>query len=84
MAHHNDGDAPALGKARELMRSGADLGDGARGRFDRVEPHGLDRVDDGELGLLRVERRENVAEVGRGGKLHRAFSQAEAVRRIWT
>ena len=41
-----------LGEADQRLRGAAHLGDGAGRRFDRVGPHGLDRIDDDEARRL--------------------------------
>ena len=71
VADQDHRDAAALGEGGELVRAGADLGDRARRALDVVDPHGLDRVDDGELRRLGLERGQDVAQVGFGGELAR-------------
>ena len=53
VADEDDGGASLLGEARQLLRTGADLGDRAGRGFQAVGPERLDAVDDDEFGRGR-------------------------------
>ena len=80
VADEDDGGAGLLGEARQLLRAGADLGDGAGRGFETVGPERLHAVDDDEFGRGLLQRLEDGAEVGLGGELDRRFGDAEAAR----
>ncbi len=48
VADQHQGEAAGLGEADQLGGAGADLGDGAGGAVERIQPHGLDGIDDDE------------------------------------
>ena len=77
MADEDDADALSFGEGRQLVRSGADLADRAGGAIDRVQPHGLDRIDDGEVRGFFFERCQDVSEVCFSGEFDRGVSKAE-------
>jgi hypothetical protein len=58
----------------------ANLGDRARRGLDMVGPHRLDRVDDREIGAERIERGQDVAQVGLGGKLDGGVGKPQPLR----
>ena len=81
MADQNDGGAGTLGKTDERLRRAAHLRDRAGRGFDRVGPHGLDRVDDDQARRLALAQRgDDVLDRGFGRKLDRRFRQPEAFR----
>ena len=63
VADQQDGDAAALGERDQRLRRGAHLGDRAGRAVDRVEPHGLDRIDHRER--LGASGRSSVATMSR-------------------
>ncbi len=78
VADQDDGRARALGEADQRLRAGAHLRHGAGCGFDRVGPHGLDRIDDDEPRRLALaQRRHDVLDRGLGGKLDRRACETE-------
>ena len=70
MADENDGRAAGLGEADQSLGACADLGDGARRRFGRVAPQGLNGIDDDEVGPAGIgQRRQNVFHIRLGHQL---------------
>ena len=69
VADQHQGEFAGFGEPDQFEAAGADLCDGAGGAFDGVEPHGLDRVDHhqgGVLGLFKAGG--DVADIDGGGQ----------------
>ena len=82
VADQQDRDAAPLGELDQRLRRGAHLAHRARRAVDRVEPHGLDRIDHRHLGRVGpLQGRHDVAHRGRGGELHRRVAQAQPLGR---
>ena len=78
MADQNDRRAGLLGKADQRLRAAAHLGHRAGRGFDRVGPHGLDRIDDDQPRRLAFrQRRDDVLDRGLGRELDRRVAQAQ-------
>ncbi len=78
VADQHDGEAAPLRQADQLLRRGPHLAHGPRRAVELIEIHGLDRIDDDEVGRVgAVERSCDVADAGRGGKHHRSALDAE-------
>ena len=56
---------PRAWQGDQLMRAGADLRDGTGRGLDLVGPERLDRIDDGDIRALGVERGQDVAQPSR-------------------
>ena len=68
-----------LGELDQLEAGGAHLRDRAGRAVDRVQPHGLDRVDHHQRGVAgRLQAGGDVAQVDRGGEFQRRVLHAEA------
>ena len=80
MADKDDGGAAPLGEGDQLMRAGADLRDGTGRGLDLVGPERLDRIDDGDIRALGVERGQDVAQRRLGAQPHRRIAKAKALR----
>jgi hypothetical protein len=73
-----DGGAGTLREPDQGLRGGTYLGDGAGRGFDRIGPHGLDRVDHDETRRLGVpQRRQNVLDRGLGRELDGGICDAQ-------
>jgi hypothetical protein len=69
MANKHDGEVAGLRQTDQLEGAGAHLADGAGGALDRVHPHGLDRVDHHQRGVLGLfQAGDDVANIDRGGQ----------------
>ena len=80
VADEDHGGAGRLGEADQGLGAAAHLRDGAGRRFDRLGPHGLDRVDDGEgRGLALREGGDDVLDIGLRRELDRRAGEAEAL-----
>ena len=73
MADHDDGDAVLFGECGEFVRGRADLGHGPRCGLNRVQPHGLDGIDDHKVGLFAGQCCQDIAQVGFGREFDGAF-----------
>src|SRR5260221_584202 len=81
VADENDAEAALLGEADELLRRGAYLAHRTGRAVERVDIHGLDRIDDDDIGRLgMVERGDDIADAGGGGELHRRAGDGESRR----
>ena len=80
MPHQHDRGALALGECRQFMGRGADLGYRPGGALYIVGPHGLNRIDDRQIGFFGLQRGQNIAQVGFGREFHRAFGQPQPGR----
>ena len=68
-----------LGQPDQLEAGGAHLRHGAGGAVDRVQPHGLDRIDHHQRGVAgRFQAGGDVAQVDRGGEFQRRVVHAQA------
>ncbi len=76
--HHRG--AACVWRTGQLVRGGADLADRPGRAFDVVGPHGLDRIDDREVGFLGFQRGQDVAQVGLGRQFHRGVGQPQPLR----
>ncbi len=65
-------------EAHQLLRAGADLGHGAGRGGQGVGPQRLDGIDNDDLGLFRLQGRENVAQGRRGGEGDRSLGDLQA------
>ena len=76
-----------LGEADQRLSRASDLAYRARRGFDRVAPHGLDRIDDHEFRRVAgAQSRDDILDQGLGRKLHRraCASPSRAARsRTW-
>ena len=82
VADEDHGRAGRLGEADQGLGAAAHLRDGAGRRFDRLGPHGLDRIDDGEgRGLALREGGDDVLDIGLGGELDRRARRGRGARR---
>ncbi len=80
MADEDHRRAAALREPDQRLRRAAHLGDGSGRRFDRLGPHRLDRVDDGERRRLPLgKRRDDVLDIGLGCELDQGVAEAEAL-----
>ena len=80
VADEDHGGAGRLGETDQGLGAAAHLRDGAGRRFDRLRPHGLDRVDDGEgRGLALREGGDDVLDIGLRRELDRRAGEAEAL-----
>ena len=61
------------------MRGRADLTDRPRRAFDRIQPHGLDRVDHGDIRTFGLEHRQDIAQAGLGRQFHRRIRQPQTL-----
>ena len=77
MTHQHDRGALAFGECGQLMRRSADLRHRTGGGFDVVGPHRLDGIDDRQIGFFRLQRGQNIAQVGFGCQFYRAFGQPQ-------
>ena len=78
MADQDDGRAGALGEADQFAGRAAHLRHRAGRRFDRLRPHGLDRIDDQKPRRRALrQRRHDVLDRGFGGDLDRGFGKPE-------
>ena len=60
--------------------AGAHLGDRAGRRLEGVAPHGLDRIDDHDVGRVALRAPATMSRTrGLGGELHRRVGQAQAL-----
>ena len=75
VTHKNNDDAFAFGECGEFVGDGADLGYGAGGAVDVIDPHGLDGINDHEVGFFGLQRGQDIAQVGFGGQLHRGVCE---------
>ena len=76
---HKDG-AARLGQTDQLLGAAAHLGDAAGRRFQAVQVHGLDRIDDQQgRDVGAVQAGQDIAHRGRGGQSETGRGQAEAV-----
>ena len=75
-----DDDAALLGEPRQLRRAFAHLRHAAGRRLQRLRVDGLDRVDDDDLGLRRVDRRDDRLELHLGQQLDRRVDEAQPLR----
>ena len=67
-----------LASSTSACAEAAHLGHRAGRAVDRVEPHGLDRIDHRDLGRVGpLERRHDVAHRGGGGELHRRVAEPQ-------
>ena len=57
VADQQQGAAALLGEADQRLGGGAQLGDGAGRLLEPVDPHGLDRIDDQQIGRPAAGRR---------------------------
>ena len=80
MPHQNDRHAALLGKGHDLMRRRPDLRDRSRRGFHRIQPHGLNAVDHRQTGPFRIQRRQNVAQIGLGPQAHCRPRQTQPLR----
>ena len=81
VADQHHGGAGFLGKARQRLRRGAHLGDGAGRGIDAVGPQRLDRIDDDEVGRRALlQRRQDDLDIGLAGELHIGVAEAEPLR----
>ena len=85
VANDEQGDAAPLGDPDQRLGGGAHLGDRARRRLERVDMHGLYRIDDqrphGAGGVGRtVDRGDDIADGGRRGKGDRRAGKPQAAR----
>ena len=78
MTYQNHREAATFGKPRQLMRGGAYLANAARGAFDGIGPHGLDRVNYDQLRFFFFERGQDIAQVGFSAQLHGCVAQTKA------
>ncbi len=79
MADQDQREAPALGQADQLLGRGPHLGHRAGGRFQGIDEHGLDAVDDDQVRAAGgVQGGHDVAHVGRRRQLHGSIGQAQA------
>ena len=73
--------AARLGEADQRLRRAAHLADRPGRRFDRVAPHGLNRIDDHELRrVARAKRRHDILDEGLRRELHRRLGKPEPGR----
>ena len=80
VADQQDGDAAALGEVDQRLRGAADLRDGAGRAVDRVEPHGLDRIDHRHARRIGgLQRGDDVAHRGRSRELDGGVGEAQAL-----
>ena len=78
VADEDDGRAVFLRETDKLLRGGADLADGAGRALDQVRVHGLDGIDDQQIGApISAEGREDVANRRRRCEPHRRLAKAE-------
>ena len=76
MPNHNHRNAFAFGIAGELMGGGSYLANLAGRRVDVIGPHGLNGIDDNQIGLFGIQSGENVAQVGLRCEDYRALAEA--------
>jgi hypothetical protein len=72
--------AALLGEPRQLGGTFADLRDAARGRGEHVGVRGLDRIDNDELRLRRIDCGDNRFELHFGEQLDRRIDEAKSLR----
>ena len=81
MADQHQRRAALLGEADQFLRGGADLADRAGRALDQVGVHRLDRIDDEQRGRPPLpQRRQDIADRGGGGELHRRPAQPQPPR----
>ncbi len=74
----HDDHAAALREPDQFLRRTPYLADGARRAVERVEIHGLDRIDDRQVGRPAVvERADDVAHAAGRGQPYRPLGDAE-------
>ena len=79
MPDKDDGNPPTLGKGHQFMGGGTDLGHGAGRGVDGVEPHGLDRINHGQMRAFGIQRGQDVAQRGFRAKRHGGIGQAQTL-----
>ena len=80
MADQDQHKAAPFGEAYQLLRGPAHLAHRTGGAVQRVEIHGLDRIDDHQTGrVIPVERGDDVAHAAGGGQQHRALGDPKAL-----
>ena len=77
MAHQDHGNPPAFGKGDQFMRRRPHLGNRTRCRIDRIQPHGLHRIDDGKPRAFVIQGGQNIAQVGFRAQTDGRIGQAQ-------
>ena len=79
MPHKDDRNPAPFGECHQFMRRGADLTDRTGGGLDRIQPHGLNGIDDGKGRAFGIQRGQDVAQIGFRAKADRGILQAKAL-----
>ncbi|MNS78557.1 hypothetical protein D3C72_1121750 [compost metagenome] len=78
VADQDDGRAVVLGQPYQFGGAGADLGDGAWPGLVGVGPQGLDGIDDDDVELVALQRRQDFAQRRGRGQRHGGVGHAHA------
>ena len=80
MTHQDHAHPTPFGEGNQFMCRGAHLADRSRSAVDCVKPHGLDGIDDHQIGAGFVQSGQNIAQIGFRRQGHRGCAQTQTLR----